>query len=537
MRAIIYLIRKEIKNAFLDMFRHPAKLIFYLAIIALLCSSLLSGAKHDPRGSGDYLDFRILHGIYLAVLLFIAVPSILVGVKSGATFFKMCDVNFLFVSPISSKKILAYGLVKQMASSMMMMIFLMFYGGMASNAFGVNTWQMVALVAGVALMVFTIQLITLLIYSFTSGRPERVTLVKICTYAVIGAIVAFAFGSFLLNGANMEALLSAIASPYLEFIPVVGWIKGMIFGIISGNAIYVVLYAILNVFAIAGSIVLFVNSDSDYYEDVLQTTESSFELKQAVKDGRSISTNRMDIKPHKVTDTGINHGWGADTFFFKHIRQAKRKSRIPFVRMSSIVLLIVNVILVVAVQKLAASDGEIIPTGYLMGIALGVSCYILFFLNSAGDWSLELMKPYIYLVPQKPFAKLLWASMTSLMTPVIDGTVIFTVLCIFLRANPATAIICLLIYASMGFLFTAANVLFERVFGQIGNRGLILILYMMLILVLLAPGVGGSAALYAFARQVPGIVMGMPIFISNVLISVGIFAACRNILSTVEFTK
>jgi hypothetical protein len=537
MRAILYLIRKKIKNGVLDLFRHPAKLITYLAFSAFLIFTVLSGTRRERSGTDDYMDMRILHGIYLSVLLFIGVPGILTGVKSGTTFFKMSDVNILFVSPISPKKILAYGLLKQMGSSLLMMVFLMFYAGMARASFGVTTGQMVTLVAGVALAVFMMQLLVLLIYSFSSGRAGRVRGIKIAVYAILGSVVAFVFSSFLLNGSNMEALLSAISSPYLELLPVFGWIKGMIFAIISGNTMYILLYAILNVLTIAASILLFVKSDSDYYEDVLQTTESTFAMKKAVEEGRWLGMNAANAKSPKVKDTGINHGWGANTFFFKHLRQAKRASRIPFMKTSTAVLLAVNLILVIAVQRVSSSEGNMMQTGYLMGIALAVSSYMLFIFNAAGDWTIELMKPYIYLVPEKPFTKLLWATMSTIAMPVIEGALVFTLLCVVLRANPATALICMLIYASMGFAYTAVLVLSERVLGHISNKGLILILYLLLLGIILAPGIAGSAVLYAFARQVPGIVMGLPILGWNLLVSVGIFYACRNLLTTVEFSK
>lgn len=533
MKAILFIVRKEIKNAVLDMFRHPAKLILYLGILAMLVFSLLSQME-TKKGNG-YLDFRILHGIYLGVLLLISVPSILSGLKSGATFFKMSDVNFLFVSPISPKKILAYGLLKQMGSTLLMMVFLLFYGGMAANMFGVVPWQIVTLMAGIALTLFTIQIITLLIYSFASGRPERVRLVKICLYTLLGVMAAYVLVSFLNNGSGMESLYAAIASPYLAFVPVVGWVKGMVFAIIKGDAAGTLIYAALNIFALAGSILLFVKSNSDYYEDVLQTTETTFELKKAMKEGRSFK-NR-DSKPAKVTDTGINHGWGADTFFFKHIRQSRRKSRLPFIGVSTLVLLAANIILAVVVRSISSSDSDPVPTGILMAISLAASCYVLFFFNAAGDWTLELMKPYIYLVPEKPFSKLVWASMSTVIKPAIDGVIVFTVLGFFLHANPLTALLCVLLYGSTGFLFTAGNVLSQRIFGQVANKGLIMIGYMLMLAVLFAPGITVSALLYQFVPGLPGILVGLPIFLCSVLISLGIFAACRNLLSTVEFNN
>jgi hypothetical protein len=532
MKAILFLVRKEIKNQLLQLLRHPAKLILYLAVLALLVFSMLSGSKQST--TREYLDYRILHGIYLVVLMFIAVPSILSGLKSGTTFFKMSDVNLLFVSPISPKKILAYGLVKQMASTLLMMFFLLFYGGMMSTAFGITPVQMVILVLGIALMVFAIQTVTLLIYTYSNGRPKRIRKVEITLYAVIVAMVAFIFGKFLLSGSNIEALYAALASPYLEFVPIVGWIKGMIFAALKGNTVNVILYAVLNGIAIAGSILLFMNSESDYYEDVLQTTERTFELKESVKKGHGFA---MSKKTQKVKNTGINHGWGANTFFFKHLLQNKRQSPIPFVGVSTLVLLAVNILLVIFLRAISGSDEDQIPTSMLMTIALVASSYILFIFNAAGDWVQELQKPYIYLIPATPFDKLIWASLSTVIKPVVDGVLIFTALSIILSASPATALLCMLVYSSMGFLYIAANILFQRLFGQGISKGIVMLAYMLVILLLLAPGIGISAVLSIFAGWLPELVIGLPVVIWNILISIGVFAACRNLLSTVEFSN
>ena len=63
------------------------------------------------------MDARILELGYFAILAFLCVLTVWSGLKSGATFFKMSDVNLLFVSPVSPKTILAYGLIKQMGAS------------------------------------------------------------------------------------------------------------------------------------------------------------------------------------------------------------------------------------------------------------------------------------------------------------------------------------------------------------------------------------------------------------------------------------
>ncbi|MBW7572890.1 putative ABC exporter domain-containing protein [Caproiciproducens faecalis] len=537
MRAILYLTRKEIKNGVIDLLHHPAKLVLYLFLAVILGISLIDGSQKEVRAPGSYLDVGILHGVYFAILLFITVPSVLSGLKSGATFFRMSDVNFLFVSPISPKKILAYGLVKQMASTLLMMVFLLFYAGMAINLFGVTVWQVLALVGGIALTVFTVQMITLLVYSYSNGRPERAEWIRTVLYAETGMIVAFVMSNFWFHGANQQALYAALASPYLEFAPVVGWIKGLAFAVINADAARTALFAAINALTVAGSILLFANSNADYYEDVLQSTETTFELKQSVKNGKTSGVRVKETKLRKVTDTGIWHGWGASVFFFKHIREMKRRNRIPFLRTSSFVLVGINVLLALVLQKLGSSGGDGMPASMMMVIALSTSCYLQFFFNVAGDWTLELMKPYIYLVPEKPFAKLFWATLTTLLTPVVDGVLVFAVLGVMLRTGPAIAVICMFIYISMGCIYTAGNVLSQRMFGQLVNKGLLMFAYMIILLILLLPAAGLSLAVYLLVKDLPPVFLGIPVIISNILVSVGVFAACRNVLSSAEMNS
>lgn len=533
MSAMGYLVRKEVKNTLLDLLRHPARLILYLFFVALLAVSLVS--QLEEKRHGGYLDFRILHGGYLGVLLLIGVPVILSGLKSGATFFKMSDVNFLFVSPISPKRILAYGLLKQMGASLLMMFFLLFYSGMASDAFGIAPWQTAVLVFGVALMVFLMQVFALLIYNFANGSARRVLLIKSVLCALAGVAAVFLVFRFLAGGGNQEALLAAVSSPVLAAVPIFGWVKGMIFGILEGNAAETAAYAALNLAALASGIYLFIRGDSDYYEDVLQSTETAFELRSAVKQGRALNLRRAGNRTVRVTDTGLGRGWGASVFFFKHLRQQKRKSRLPFLGTSTLFLAAGNVILALFIRNISGSGTSWLPAGVILLICLCASSYILFFFNLTGDWSVELTKPYIYLVPERPFDKLVWASLSTVARPAVDGIVIFSVLCAFLRANPATAILCMLLYASVGFLYVSVNVLSVRLFGQVANKGIMMLFYMLLLAVLFAPGAVISGVLYWAAPWLPAFLAGLPIAVWNLTVSLGVFAACRNLLGTVEY--
>lgn len=162
----------------------------------------------------------------------------------------------------------------------------------------------------------------------------------------------------------------------------------------------------------------------------------------------------------------------------------------------------------------SGDDGEPMSSSLIMMVATITSIYVLFFLNAAGPWSKEMMKPYLYMVPQSPFKKLFFASLTSLLTPIADGLVAFPLIGALVRANPLTVVICFLMFISFGFLFTAFNILSERLFGQMANKGMILMLYALVLMVSTAPGVAAGVVL-GVAFQAPPFLMGLPVFLWN----------------------
>ena len=226
MSTIFYMLRKEWKNRLLALFRHPGKLVVYILLVVLLVNSVISTALTPQADLGGFLDLRILHGAYLGVLLLFTVPILLNALQKGTTFFGMSDVNLLFVSPISPKKILAYGLMKQMGRTLLMMFFFLFYGAMMAQTFGIVWTDTLALVVGAAVTLFSVQVLSLLLYNFTNGNPARVRTAKAILYVYLAAIAGIILLEFTEGGSNMEALLAAVSSPKLEYLPLLGWIKG-----------------------------------------------------------------------------------------------------------------------------------------------------------------------------------------------------------------------------------------------------------------------------------------------------------------------
>ena len=270
MSSIAFILRKSLKNNILELLRHPGKLVAYLFVAACLLFSALSMALSPQEELPEFLDLRILQGIYFALLMFIVMINLIKGVDSGSTFFSMGDVNMLFISPISPKKILVYGLMKQMGMTVLVACCMVAYGGMAVQFFGITALDAVLLFAGFIVSLLVSQIFTILIYSFCNGSRKRSAAVKRLLYAAVLLVLAYVAMTVYEKGFSMETVCAAVTDPYLQWVPIIGWMTGGIFSAIRGFDMMGAVYFALLAAAALIALLAFLKSDSDYYEDVLQ---------------------------------------------------------------------------------------------------------------------------------------------------------------------------------------------------------------------------------------------------------------------------
>ena len=113
-----------------------------------------------------------------------------------------------------------------------------------------------------------------------------------------------------------------------------------------------------------------------------------------------------------------------------------------------------------------------------MGI-FAFATYMQLFTVALGRFNRELIKPYIYLIPEPPLKKLLYAIQESMLTNFWEAVLIFVIVGAILQASPLEIALCILARVSFALLFTAGNVLVERVFGHgfLQNADLLVLLY------------------------------------------------------------
>ena len=115
-----------------------------------------------------------------------------------------------------------------MASALVTLI-LLAYSSMLTNLFGIEIWQIIVLAIGVAIMLCAMQALTMMIYSLTNGKKKLIQITLAIVFACVLALLAIYVIEFFANGADINSAISSLSSPYLEYVPMIGWMKGAVF--------------------------------------------------------------------------------------------------------------------------------------------------------------------------------------------------------------------------------------------------------------------------------------------------------------------
>lgn len=534
MRAIFYLLRKNIKNAIVDTLHHPLKLIVYGLIGASLVYAVIRGFTMEVDVS-QKLDPRILYGAYLALLYLISIPIMLKGLSTGSSFFTMGDVNNIFVAPVSPKRVLVYGIGKQLATSLFLVVCFSAYGSMAVRLFDLSVGQALLLVGGIALLLLLVQIITLLLFCLCSAHPSLSIVLKIFIYLLAGYALGAVIVQMFARGMTLDNLYDAISRPYLQYAPIIGWLHGLIFGLLNGQIWQALLYGGVLLLLCVLSVLVFRLTRLDYYEDVLSRAESYYEFRESLRTGNITDSVLLGSKKIALRRTGIGRGMGASAVFYKHLREGSRRSRCMFFNINTVVLLGITAVIGLAMKAFFGSSWQVTVI-YVANLI--ICAYVQFFFSAAGDWVKELNKPYIFLIPDHPVRKLIMAGATSIIKPFVDGTITFTVLWLLVGGNTLDAFMSALTYGSFGCVYISSNILAQRIVGVSGNRGVFITIYMGFMVLLMVPGIIMGLLLVPhlppFLRVVSAAFLELPVLLWNLFISFMTFMVCKNLLNNIE---
>ncbi|MPM06701.1 hypothetical protein SDC9_53004 [bioreactor metagenome] len=392
----------------------------------------------------------------------------------------MSDVNLLFVSPVNPRATLLYGVIRLTGSSLWAGFFLLYQSGNLAR-FGVGFGGVLILFAAFVLTMMVLTLLSLVIYSTTNGRPDRKRLVPILAGAVFIPLFAYFFMRYAQSGDYFLAFNDVIQSPVLAATPFVGWASAGSVALIEGKLAAGLGWLALLVLSGVAMVFYIMLSHTDYYEDVLVATESTFERKRAVAEGKVQQGGRAFGKV-KVSKTGLN-GNGIHVFLYKHLRETFRQNRFGFFSF----YIVITSAGIFAVSFFLRGKMDIV-------VVLQMLMWIQVFMIGTGRGLLETYSHFIYLIPGSAYKKLIWSNMELMVRTAFESVLILGIPGLIMGSHPLVVAASMATYVLFSFMLLGVNYLFMRFTGADISQGILLMIYFFAVLVLLAPGL--AAALF-----------------------------------------
>ena len=524
MGALTYLLLVKLKNNLIQLLKSPAKLIYTIFMIACLVIVMVSGSSSTAHATEQTLNREYLVGGILAVYALMFYLSVNSGFNSGATIFRMPDVNLLFVGPYHPRTLLIYGVFQQLGTTLFAGVFLVFQYAWLNDAFGVTPLDMLFIMIGYILVLFVAQLLSMIIYCLTNDNEVLKKVLKLVLYLPLIVFAGYYFVMAIRNDALSIQILADVGNSAAgAWLPVYGWITALVKGVLLADTMGIVVGAIVSVITVAVVVILLFVIRMDYYEDVMQTTEAAYTSVTAAKEGRVQEAAPKNIKKGKM---GIGKGFGANTFYYKHLIE-NRRGKILLLPTLTIVLCVCGIIASFFLKEIG-----LFPI-------LAFMVYMKMFTIGMDRLPREMLKPYIYMVPESSFKKLLYCMLEAFPGYFAEAILLYVPAGVITGASVPEIIFFILVSVSFSFMFISANLFVDRIFGAFTSKMLLITIYMLLLLVLSAPGIaiGCIFAFEVFVIISETFTILLFMVICNFLLALAMIFASRNVLEYAEMNN
>jgi len=512
MNAVVYLLLRQYANRIRRLFRKPLNAL--LTIIAALF--ILSGPilmLVIPEFYEGLVGARGREIAVAGVQLFIGMTLILSSLSQQGGLFTYSEASILFSAPLTKRTVLLYSTLQSLPGSILTSIFMCFYFPWLIGS-AMTPLKLLATLLVMALLIFCIFILYYYIYiqdiahEGLKKRLKKYLLIFFGAVAVIYAVI------WLTNGHDFgEAAITFFTSPFYNAFPLFGWAKWAVAALLNDQYITgfipAILLLLVSAFVLAR---IYYSQDVDFYE---KAQLDSIRLQKVVDALRSNGYDAAGLPEQKVRRPKGSFREGAAAIMSRQFLEMKKRG--PMLAFRDLI----NGLIYIVIGLAAGFDFTIVFTMIVFSMIVN---------TTTDSWNAEFKKPYVYLIPESPFRKLMYAILPSIVKNMLGESIIVVIAAALFGAGVREAVFSVILLAAYTLLFTSAGVFTYRIMGHMTNT--VLLMFMRLLFIMAAAVPGGVIAIVLNLAAGIGdpVLLMIPVILANLLCSLLFMFLSRKLL-------
>lgn len=416
-KTLLFLDISKIKNMILQIFRNPMlfiKKFFSVVIFMGLCYSslIISIFKNHSKTSINFQTKESILGIsgLLSLIIFLLIISYYLNDYAPSNF-SISDISYLFPSPIDSKFILFYSMVRSALKGVGNFFLTIIFFILLILAF--TNLSLIGLIP-IALGFFFIFLffisMSYLLFAIKI-KFNAIKKLKIISYIMKGLVVlillVYIFKLYSLNF-NFYLYGESLYNSFITKLPIVSSIVNLISILLEESITLPIIDIIFLLILVIFNCSAFLYLNVDYYEEISEKVSTLNERLKKLKSNKPDVHSEIEKKIKKVNVNSYSkERYGVLSLYWKASLIRKRKQT----SIKKYLYFIINIIIGVAGGYFTLKGSQLYS---LISISLG-TIYILLISSSYSELSRELKNMYIYLIPGKPINKILSTALDELL--------------------------------------------------------------------------------------------------------------------------
>ena len=510
MKPLLKLWFLKTKGTIRNLFKSKTSGIFTIAMVLLYGGIIVSLFSLDKGSMMNVGNFD-LHMSILILIGFLALMLFANMMQSKKALFYGEDAFYLFTGPFTRKQIMSYLTFQTILQALL----IGFFALIILAAFGGGFTIGFIFMAYLASVITTILLLVLIdyLYVLSIGDQKYQKYAKIIPAIILGFVVVIVLVLYIQTGNLQTLFMDLVQSNLFYFVPVFGWMKLGLISFVEQNYLLTLLAYVLLTGALVLVYALFINYQGDFFEQALQ---DSLDFSKRMKAAKAGDQNAM--KDNKIKHN-IKSGFKSGAYAIMSKNMLLMRKTNSFISLNDLISIGIYAVVAIAVD---------------MGIGMFVYMMVIWVFAALqnSDLAKELKNYQIYLIPDKPFRKLMAVIIPTFIKILLVTSVSFIAMGLFYHQSVMTILLYILNIISYTSIFISSSVLALRILKSRTSRMLENLMRMLVMILSAIP----SAIMMIFIMINFNSPMALAVasnmaLIVNFVMSFIILFACRNMMN------